>query len=264
LKTVPSLPQSGLLSQLRLVSLLTQHGYSETSTPMLFLHHTHSTAFTLTVDDFLARYSHSSELDHLVSCLSTLYELKVHRDSPRNTYLGYTIDHSPSSPSFTLYDSLSLCPTASPPFGLWVHLLSCHLHFSRISHRHAFTPSTLHHCITTCLACGEDLDPTGGWILALLRTSPRPLHPYCCMPTLLLLSIQPNPTCPYCRPSPVKLCLLPSQPSQNCSPLIHGSLGLHRRQLPGSVAGCSVGLGDPPHYLLNPPFDALPFSSARR
>jgi hypothetical protein len=21
----------------------------------------------------------------------------------------------------------------------------------------------------------------------------------------------------------------------------------------GSVAGCSVGLGDPPHYLLNPP-----------
>jgi hypothetical protein len=42
LKTVPGLPQSGLLSQLCLVSLLTQHGYSETSTPMLFVHHTHS------------------------------------------------------------------------------------------------------------------------------------------------------------------------------------------------------------------------------
>jgi hypothetical protein len=53
LKTVPGLPQSGLLSQLRLVSLLTQHGYSETSTPMLFRHHTHSTAFSLVVDDFL-------------------------------------------------------------------------------------------------------------------------------------------------------------------------------------------------------------------
>jgi hypothetical protein len=75
LKTVPGLPQSGLLSQLRLVSLLTQHGYSETSTPMLFRHHTHSTAFSLTVDDFLVRYSHPSELDHLVSCLSSLYEL---------------------------------------------------------------------------------------------------------------------------------------------------------------------------------------------
>ncbi len=67
---------------------------------MLFRHHTHSTAFSLTVDDLLVRYSHPSELDHLdVSCLSNLYELKVHRDSPRNTYLGYTIDYSPSSPS---------------------------------------------------------------------------------------------------------------------------------------------------------------------
>jgi hypothetical protein len=100
LKTVPGLPQSGLLSQLRLVSLLTQHGYTETSTPMLSRHHTHSTAFTLTVvDDFLIRYSHPSELDHLVSCLSTLYELKVHRDLPHNPYLGYTIDYSPTLPS---------------------------------------------------------------------------------------------------------------------------------------------------------------------
>jgi hypothetical protein len=57
LKTVPGLPQSGLLSQLRLVALLTQHGYSETSTPMIFRHHTHSTAFSLVVDDFLVRYS---------------------------------------------------------------------------------------------------------------------------------------------------------------------------------------------------------------
>jgi hypothetical protein len=87
------------LSQLRLVSLLTQHGYTETSTPMLFRHHTHSTAFTLTIDDFLIRYSHPSELDHLVSCLSTLYELKFHRDLPHYTYLGYTIDYSSTSPS---------------------------------------------------------------------------------------------------------------------------------------------------------------------
>ncbi len=38
LKTVPGLPQSGLLSKLRLVALLTQHGFSETTTTMLFLH----------------------------------------------------------------------------------------------------------------------------------------------------------------------------------------------------------------------------------
>jgi hypothetical protein len=87
LKTVPGLlvPQSGRLSQLRLVALLTQHGFSETSIPMLFRHHTHSTAFTLVVDDFLVRHSHPSELDHFVACLSTLYELKVHRDLPRYT-----------------------------------------------------------------------------------------------------------------------------------------------------------------------------------
>jgi hypothetical protein len=62
---------------------------------MLFRHHTHSTAFILVVDDFFVRYSHPSELDHLVSCLSTLYELKVHHDVPRYTYLGYTIDYPP-------------------------------------------------------------------------------------------------------------------------------------------------------------------------
>ncbi len=62
LKTVPGLPQSGLLLQLRLVSLLTQHGFSETTAPMLFRHSTHSTAFTLVVDDFLVRYSHPTLL----------------------------------------------------------------------------------------------------------------------------------------------------------------------------------------------------------
>jgi hypothetical protein len=31
LKTIPGLPQSGLLSQIRLVAFLTQHDYTETS-----------------------------------------------------------------------------------------------------------------------------------------------------------------------------------------------------------------------------------------
>jgi hypothetical protein len=47
LKNVPGLPQSGLLFQLRLVALFTQHGFSETSNPMFFRHHTHFTVFTL-------------------------------------------------------------------------------------------------------------------------------------------------------------------------------------------------------------------------
>jgi hypothetical protein len=75
---------------------------------MLF-HHTHFTAFTLVVDDFLVRYSHPSELDHFVSCLSTLYELKVHRDFPHYTHLRYTIDYSKFIETFSttpIYDIL--------------------------------------------------------------------------------------------------------------------------------------------------------------
>jgi hypothetical protein len=63
----------------------------------------------------------------------------------------------------------------------------------------------------------------------------------------------------FCPPSP-QLCLISLQPPQNHPPLFHGSLGLYRRQFPGlsrpksgSVAGCLVGLGYPPPYLLNPP-----------
>jgi hypothetical protein len=138
LKTVPSLPQLGLLSQLRFVSLLTQHGYTETSTLMLFRHHTHSTAFTLTVDDFLIRYSHPSELDLLVSCLSTLYELKVHRDLPHNTYLGYTIDYSPIVPSPCM--TLS-CQTTS--------LQCCLVSVLRGGVRHHPPPSTPHLYLTS-------------------------------------------------------------------------------------------------------------------
>ena len=57
------------------------------------------------------------DIDHLVSCLSSLYELKVHRDTPRNNYL----DYSPSFPSPCMTLSMPhyipsmlshLCPSA--------------------------------------------------------------------------------------------------------------------------------------------------------
>ncbi len=53
----------------------------------------------------------------------------------------------------------------------------------------------------------------------------------CCLSTLLQL-IYPHSTRPYHRPPPPQLCLIPPQPPQNHSPLLHGSLGLYRRQLP--------------------------------
>jgi hypothetical protein len=184
LKTVPGLPQSGLLSQLRLVALLTQHGYSETSTPMLFRHHTHSTAFSLVVDDFLVRYSHPSELDHLVSCLASLYyELKVHRDLPHYTYLGYTVDY----PHLTLTLHVPLYAKLYPrhavsslSFGVWVSFIPCHLHPTCTLPR----PLISHHPLHPSLSHRNDLDPTSCWVPALLRESARSFYSYCCLPTL--------------------------------------------------------------------------------
>jgi hypothetical protein len=85
LKTVPGLPQSGVLSQLRFVSLLTQHGFSETTTPMLFRHHTHSTTFTLVVDDFLVRYSHPSDSTTLLLVFLPSMNLKFIETYPTTT-----------------------------------------------------------------------------------------------------------------------------------------------------------------------------------
>ena len=92
-KTVPGLPQSGLLSQQRLVTLLNSCDYFETDTPMLFRHATLPITFTLVVDDFGIKYDSPSDLDHLISCLSQKYELKVHRTGNLYKYLGYTIDY---------------------------------------------------------------------------------------------------------------------------------------------------------------------------
>ncbi len=173
---------------------------------MLFRHHTHSTAFSLVVDDFLVRYSHPSKLDHLVSCLSPLYELQVHRDLSQNTYLGYTIDYSPTSPSPCMTLSIPnyvpamlsrLCPS-----GRVGHIPS-HLHPTCTLPRHLI-PFHPHH---PSLSRGDDLDPTSSWVLALLRESARSLCPHRCLPTLLP-PIQPHPTRPFCCPPSSKLRLL--------------------------------------------------------
>ncbi len=63
----------------------------------------------------------------------------------------------------------SLYAVSSLSLGLCLRLLTRYLHLARFPHRHALT---LYPCLPTRLARGEDLDPTGGWILALLRTSP--------------------------------------------------------------------------------------------
>jgi hypothetical protein len=150
---------------------------------MLFHHHTqkHSTAFTLVlVDDFLVRYSHPSELDHIVSCLSTFYDLKVRRDLPRYTYLGYTLDYSPTSPSPPcmilsmpnyIPSMLShLCPSgcgsASSPavYTQTVSPTDSSLTTPSSTYRHPLYPS---------LCRREDIDPTSSWV-SLCSSMPEP------------------------------------------------------------------------------------------
>jgi hypothetical protein len=88
------------------------------------------------------------------------------------------------------------------------------------------------------------MDPTSCWVFVLLCESTGPIHPHCCLPTLLPL-IYPHSTRPHLRPPPPQLCLIPPQPPQNHPPLFHGSLGLYRRQLlvPTKVGQCGWLLG---------------------
>ena len=92
-KTMPGLPQSGLLSQMELMEVLCSAGYVETPTPMLFRHVSLPISFTLVVDDFAVKYTSPSDLDHLLSCLATKYALKIHRTGYSYSYLGYTIEY---------------------------------------------------------------------------------------------------------------------------------------------------------------------------
>ena len=50
-KTMPGLPQSGWLSQTRLIAHLLSGGYRQTATPMLFRHEERDIDFALVVDD---------------------------------------------------------------------------------------------------------------------------------------------------------------------------------------------------------------------
>lgn len=88
-KGMYGLPQSGLLAQQRLVKHLSVHGYTETSTPCLFRHHSNGTVFALVVDDFGIKYTTRDGADHLIRTLNLLYDIKI--DWVGRTYVGFTI-----------------------------------------------------------------------------------------------------------------------------------------------------------------------------
>ena len=99
-KTVAGLPQSGLLSQLRLISHLNSCGYYETSTPMLFKHVTRDITFVLVVDDFGVKYDRLSDYQHLVDSLQALYNVTVEPVGKR--FLGFDIDYDETARIMTL------------------------------------------------------------------------------------------------------------------------------------------------------------------
>jgi hypothetical protein len=72
-------PQTGRLSQLRLIAHLAKHGYHQSpNTPCLFQHKTRDVTFCLVVDDFGVRYGSQSDADHLIAKLrANDYEVTI-------------------------------------------------------------------------------------------------------------------------------------------------------------------------------------------
>jgi hypothetical protein len=119
-KTMYGLKEARKLSNLRLVSLLSTFGFDETSTPCLFKHVSRPILFYLVVDDFGVKYTTRSDLDFLVSCLSTLYHAKAHPIASK--FLGFSVSHNRTARTFTVsYPGYAahllarLCPLGVPP-----------------------------------------------------------------------------------------------------------------------------------------------------
>ena len=99
-QTMYGLKESGQLSQRRLISLLLQSGFVESSTPCLFRHLTRPIAFVLVVDDFGVKYTDLADFDFLVSALSPLYHVKAHPIADK--FLGSTIRHDLAQHTLTV------------------------------------------------------------------------------------------------------------------------------------------------------------------
>jgi hypothetical protein len=90
-KTHYGLPQAGALSQQRLYAHLRQHGYIKLQhAPSCFRNPTGTVRFCLVIDDFAVVWNDKLAMDHLVSTLQKLYQVKVNWAG--NKYLGMDVD----------------------------------------------------------------------------------------------------------------------------------------------------------------------------
>jgi hypothetical protein len=92
-KSIYGLPQSGRLSQDRLIKHLAEHDYIQCpNTPALFRHRHQNFAFTLVVDDFGLKYSNEADLNMFLAVLRQQYVITEDRAATQK-YVGITISH---------------------------------------------------------------------------------------------------------------------------------------------------------------------------
>ncbi len=86
-KVVWGFPCTGILANKLLQKRLAPHEYYECKqTPGLWKHITHPILFTLVVDNFGVKYERQEDIDHLIKCVKSKYELTV--DWTGNLYCG--------------------------------------------------------------------------------------------------------------------------------------------------------------------------------
>jgi hypothetical protein len=85
------LPQAGILAHKRITLHLAKNGYTATAhMPGMFTHATRSISFCLVVDDFSVSYVGHKHANHLVQCISEIYDVTTNWDATK--FLGMTID----------------------------------------------------------------------------------------------------------------------------------------------------------------------------
>ena len=109
-KTIPGLPQSGILSQTALVKHLHSYGY-RLNEGCLLTHTTRPIAAALIVDDFGIKYTDQADLDHLLQALRDKYDITF--DSSGTHYIGIDLAWTYTMTALAAA-STSPCPTTWP------------------------------------------------------------------------------------------------------------------------------------------------------
>ena len=89
-KGIPGIKQYGRLSSDRLTKNLVRNGYAPVPhTPSLWRHHTPNLVFSLIVNNFLIKYTHKGDADHLLKSLQEDYAIT--QDLTVERYLVLTL-----------------------------------------------------------------------------------------------------------------------------------------------------------------------------